>query len=89
MNARVVDVRVLMWIVSAHVGTCVFGLQVPMVGKGVVDALVATLAAVQGEGAQALPVQEAACWTLHNLSAAAGNWVRLCAGVVPVAGDMW
>jgi hypothetical protein len=55
---------------------CAFGLQVPMVGKGVVDALMATLAAVQGGGAPALEVQEAACKTLSNLSNAADNQVR-------------
>ena len=49
-----------------------------MVGKGVVDALMATLAAVQGEGAPALPVQEAACRTLWNLADAADNRVRWC-----------
>ena len=61
-----------------HVGTCVFVLQVPMVGEGVVEALVTTLAAVQGEGAKALGVQEAACKTLRNLARVAENRVRLC-----------
>ncbi len=60
-----------------HVCTCAFGRQVPMVGKGVVEALMATLAAVQGGGAPALPVQEAACGTLLNLSCAADNQVRM------------
>jgi hypothetical protein len=59
-----------------HVSTCVFGLQVPMVGKGVVEVLVATLSAVQGGGAPALPVQLAACWTLKRLWNAADNQVR-------------
>ncbi len=54
---------------------CAFGMQVPMVGKGVVEALVATLAAVQGGGAQALDVQESACNALANLSSAADNLV--------------
>jgi hypothetical protein len=48
-----------------------------MVGKGVVDAVMATLAAVQGEGDQALPVQQSACTTLQGLSRAADNRVRL------------
>ncbi len=67
----------------ACVGMCVrvctfaFGRQVPMVGKGVVEAVIATLAAVQGGGAPALPVQEAACKTLWNLSAAADNQVQM------------
>ena len=59
-----------------YVCMCVFGLQVPMVGKGVVDVMLATLAAVQGGGAQALPVQHAACNTLRNLARAADNKVR-------------
>ena len=60
-----------------HVSTCAFGRQVPMMGKGLVEALMATLAAVQGGGAPALPVQEDACTTLQNLSAAADNQVRM------------
>ena len=60
-----------------HLGTCEICRQVPMVGKGVVEALMATLAAVQGGGAPALPVQEAVCWTLSNLSIAADNRVRM------------
>ena len=60
-----------------HVCTCAFGRQVPMVGKGVVEAVLATLAAVQGEGAPALPVQQAACTTLSNLAFAADNQVRM------------
>ncbi len=67
--------------VCVHVDTCafvLFGRQVPMVGKGVVEALMATLAAVQGGGAPALPVQQAACMTLQYLTAAAANRVRMC-----------
>jgi hypothetical protein len=60
-----------------RVGTCAFGRQVPMVGKGVVEAVMATLAAVQGGGAPALPVQEAACTTLQNLTYVADNKVRM------------
>ncbi len=56
---------------------CVFGRQVPMVGKGVVEAILATLSAVQGADAQALSVHVAACETLASLSAAADNKVRL------------
>ena len=48
-----------------------------MVGKGMVEALVASLAAVQGAGASALPVQEAACTTLWMLAKASDNQVRL------------
>ena len=61
-----------------HVGTCVIGRQVPMVGNGVVEALMATLDVVQGEGVHALPVQEAACKTLRYLARVAENRVRLC-----------
>ena len=64
------------WYVCEHVGACVIGRQVPMVGKGVVEALVAMLAAVQDGGAQALPVQQAACGTLRSLSIADDNQVR-------------
>ena len=60
-----------------HVCTCAFRRQVPMVGKGVVEALMVTLAAVQGGGAPALPVQQAACETLCNLAAADENRVRM------------
>ena len=60
-----------------HVCTCVLGRQVPMMGKGLVEALMATLAAVQGGGASALPVQEAACATLWNLSCVDDNQVRM------------
>ena len=60
-----------------YVSTCAFGRQVPMVGKGVVEAVMATLAAVQGGGAPALPVQQAACTTLWNLTVAADNTVRM------------
>ena len=59
-----------------HVCTCAFGRQVPMVGKGVVEAVMATLAAVQGGGAPALPVQQAACMTLLGLAVAADTKVR-------------
>ncbi len=61
--------------VCVYVGTSAFVLfvcQVPMVGKGVVEALMATLAAVQGGGAPALPVQQAACTTLQSLAFADG-----------------
>ena len=60
-----------------RVSTCAFGRQVPMVGKEVVEAVMATLAAVQGGGAPALPVQEHACKTLCNLSVAADSRVRM------------
>ena len=60
-----------------HVCTCAFGRQVPMMGKGLVEALMATLAAVQVGGAPALPVQQAACTTLWNLTVAADNTVRM------------
>ncbi len=48
-----------------------------MVGKGVVEALVATLAAVQGEGAPALDVQDAACRSLRVLVKTRANRVHL------------
>ena len=48
-----------------------------MVNKGVVEALMATLAAVQVGGAPALPVQQAACRTLWSLAEAADNQVRM------------
>jgi hypothetical protein len=51
-------------------------LQVPMVGKGVVESMLRVLGAVQGGGAEALAVQKAACITLQNLSIAADNRVR-------------
>ena len=60
-----------------HVCTCAFGRQVPMVGMGVVESVIATLVAVQGMGAPALEVQEAACTTLQNLCAADENQVRM------------
>ena len=60
-----------------HVCPCSFGRQVPMVGKGLVEALIATLAAVQGKGAPALRVQEAACKTLSSLAFASDNEVRM------------
>ena len=60
-----------------HEFTCAFGRQVPMMGKGLVEALMATLAAVQVGGAPALPVQEAACRTLESLSCAGDNQVRM------------
>ncbi len=58
-----------------HVGACEFGLQVPMVDKGVVEVLVATLVAVQDAGAPALDVQQAVCNTLWNLTDADENLV--------------
>jgi hypothetical protein len=54
-----------------------FRLQVPMVGKGVVESMVRVLGAVQGGGAEALAVQKAACNTLFNLATAADNRVRV------------
>ncbi len=48
-----------------------------MVGKGVVEAVMATLAALQGGGVPALPVQKAACGTLQNLAVASDNQVRM------------
>jgi hypothetical protein len=48
-----------------------------MVGKGVVESMLGVLDAVQGGGVEALAVQQAACMTLHNLSFAADNKVRL------------
>ena len=63
--------------VCVHVCTCAFGRQVLMVGKGVVEALMATLAAVQGGSAPALPVLQAACKSLWNLAIAADNRVRM------------
>jgi hypothetical protein len=62
-------------------------LQVPMVGKGVVESMLQVLGAVQGGSAEALAVQEAACITLQNLAAAADNWVRgLVAGRFALSG---
>jgi hypothetical protein len=49
-----------------------------MLGKGVVEALIATLAALKDEGGSALPVQGAACRTLWRLSYAAEIKVRMC-----------
>ena len=63
--------------VHVSVYGCVLSLQVPMVGKGVVEALVATLAAVQNGSAPALDVQEAVCTTLQNLAGVNDNQVRL------------
>ena len=54
----------------------VLPMQVPMVGPGVVESMRRVLGAVQGGGAEALAVQEAACGTLQNLSVAADNKVR-------------
>ncbi len=72
------DVPVWMFVcMCVYVSTCAFGRQVPMVGKGVAGAVLATLAAVQGGGAPALPVQEAACGTLRNLANAGDNLVRM------------
>ena len=59
----------------------VLPMQVPMVGKGVVESMMRVLGAVQGGGAEALAVQKAACRTLTHLSVAADNRVR-----GPVAG---
>jgi hypothetical protein len=56
-------------------------LQVPMVGKGVVESMLRVLVAVQGGGAEALAVQKVACSTLCNLSNAGDN--QVCG---PVAG---
>ena len=62
-------------------------MQVPMVGKGVVESMLRVLGAVQGGGAEALAVQKAACFTLQNLAAAADNRVRgLVAGRCACAG---
>ncbi len=52
-------------------------LQASMVGKGVVEAVMATLAAVQSGGAPALGVKQAACRTLCNLAIAADNKVQM------------
>jgi hypothetical protein len=52
------------------------GRQVPMVGKGVVEAMLATLAAVQGGGNTELEVQNAASSVLRNVAAAPDNQVR-------------
>ena len=52
-------------------------MQVPMVGKGVVESMMRVLGAVQGGGAEALAVQKAACVNLKNLSNASDNKVRL------------
>ena len=48
-----------------------------MVGKGVVESMMRVLGAVQGGGAEALAVQEAACSTLQILACAADNKVRV------------
>ena len=52
-------------------------LQVPMVGKGVVESMLRVLVAVQGGGAEALDVQKVACISLCNLAVAADNAVRV------------
>ena len=52
-------------------------LQVPMVGKGVVESMMRVLVAVEGGGAEALAVQKAACDTLNNLAFASDNAVRV------------
>ncbi len=64
-----------------------FCLQVQMMSGGVVDALLATLVAVQGAGAHALPVQEAACWTLQNLARAVDNQVVWVVSLPGIHGD--
>jgi hypothetical protein len=63
--------------VHVSVDGCVLSLQVPMVGQGVVEALLATLAAVQDGGAKMLDIQEAVCTTLQNLAGVTDNQVRL------------
>ena len=70
----------------ACVAMCMFGFrcvqvsesgqQVPMVGKGVVEVLMAMLTAVQIGDTPALPLQEAACTTLASLADAADIRVR-------------
>jgi hypothetical protein len=62
-------------------------MQVPMVGKGVVESMLRVFGAVQGGGAEALAVQKAACITLQNLAIDADNHVRgLVAGRCARAG---
>ena len=62
-------------------------LQVKMLDMGVVESMLRVLGAVQGGGAEALAVQEAACITLQNLTIAADNKVRsLVAGRCARAG---
>ncbi len=56
-----------------------FRLQVSMLGKGVVEAMVKVLAATQGGGAEALQVQQTACAILQNVAIAADNKVLGCA----------
>ena len=56
-------------------------MQVPMAGKGVVEALLAVLVCVSGASSDALAVQDAACKTLQALSIAADNQVRAGCGV--------
>ncbi len=48
-----------------------------MLGKGVVGAMLAILASVQGLGAQALSVQDAACGTLQSLAMVDDHQVRV------------
>ncbi len=55
----------------------VFRLQVPMLGKGVVEAMVKVLAATQGGGVMALQIKRAACLTLKNVAIGADNQVLL------------
>lgn len=74
------DMHVGSVVVCRRLMSCIFHLQVPMLGKGVVEASLITMAAVQSGGTEALEVQIAACSTLCNLSADA-NRVRL-GGVV-------
>ena len=63
-------------------------LQVPMAGKGVVEALLAVLARVTGASSDALAVQRAACSALQNLAMAADNKVRAGCGVSVWEADM-
>ena len=63
-------------------------MQVPMAGKGVVEALLAVLARVTGASSDALAVQDAACKTLQALSIAADNKVRAGCGVSVWEADM-
>ena len=80
--AREPAASLMFWRARRGVGVGVVGrgelirLLVPMVDKGVVESMLRVLVAVQGEGAEALTVQEAACSTFLYLSAAHGNKVR-------------
>ena len=63
-------------------------LQVPMAGKGVVEALLAVLARVTGASSDALAVQDAACSALQSLTWDADNQVRVGGGVSVWEADM-